>query len=215
MFFLRKPKISPARLLQQYEYLDLIQAGTEKHAASDGVIGAAVELARSLCEPLGLGKWAEPDPAKIFTRRCPSQGALLVHVPCGMDDCFFIVVFGGGAASPQEYFLFDIGAEYMQPRLECPAFSLAEVATEENIRRCIPLLPGKDDPFAVIELRGGTYMQVYAEAEGFHLEHQLVSPGAHYAGTEAVSAEEAADTLVSYACGKYEWAYRKWERIEI
>jgi hypothetical protein len=215
MFFLRKPKISPARLLQQHEYLDLIQAGTEKHAASDAVIHAALELARSLSEPLGLGKWAEPDPGKIYTRRCPSQGALLVHVPCGMEDCFFIAVVGRGAASAQEYFLFDIGAEYVQPRLECPAFSLAEVATEENIRRCIPLLPGKDDPFAVIELRGGTYMQVYAELEGFHLEHQLVSPAVHYRRCEAVSAEDAVETLVSYACGKYEWAYQQWERIEI
>jgi hypothetical protein len=215
MFFSRKTKTSPARLLQQHEYLDLIHPGTESHVASDAAALAAVALAREVCEPLGLGAWAEPDPAKIFTRLCPANGAMLVHVPCGMEDCFVIALFRKGAASSDEYLLFDIGAEYTQPMLDCPAFSLPEVATEANIRRWIPLLPGKADSFAVIELRGGTYMQVYADHGGFHLEHQRVSLGAHYRRSEAVSAEDAVDTLVSYACGKYEWAYEKWEQIKV
>jgi hypothetical protein len=58
-------------------------------------------------------------------------------------------------------------------------------------------------------------MQVFADLQGFHLEHQLVTPEAHYRHVQAVDADEAVETLVSYAFGKYEWAYKKWERIDL
>lgn len=54
-----------------------------------------------------------------------------------------------------------------QPMLDCPDFGVAEAANEANIRRWIPLLKDKTTAFAVIERRGGTYMQVFADAKGF------------------------------------------------
>jgi hypothetical protein len=215
MFFSRKPKLPPSRLMQLHEYLDLLQGGAEDHAASDAVKRGAVELARGLRESLRLKAWTAPELAQVFARRSKAHDALLVHVPLDIRDCFFIAIFRNGASTSQEHLLFDIGAEYQLPRLDCPEFGVAEAANEANIRRWIPLLQDKADAFAVIELRDGTYMQVFADPKGFHVEHQLVTTGAHYRSIEPLSAGEAVDTLVSYACGKYEWAYRRWERLEL
>lgn len=215
MFFSRKPKPPPSRLMQLHEYLDLLEGGTEDHAGSDAVKRSAVELARSLREPLKLEAWTTPKPAQVFARRSKAHDALLVHVPLDISDCFFIAIVRNGASIAQEYLLFDIGAEYHQPMLDCPEFGVAEPADEANIRHWIPLLEDKPSAFAVIEQRGGTYMQVFADHKGFHLEHQLVTTGAHYRSPEPVSADEAVDTLVSYACEKYEWARKPWERLEL
>lgn len=215
MFFSRKPKLPTSRLMQLHEYLGLLQGGTEDHAGSDAVKRSALELARSLREPLQLKAWTAPGLAHVFARSSRAHDALLVHVPLDMSDCFFIAIFRSGASTAQEHLLFDIGAEYQQPMLDCPEFGVAEPANEANIRHWIPLLQGEPSAFAVIELRGGTYMQVFADPKGFHLEHQLVTTGAHYRSTEPVSADEAVNTLVSYACGKYEWANKPWERLEL
>ncbi|KIQ34680.1 hypothetical protein RT97_06540 [Variovorax paradoxus] len=215
MFFSRKPKLLPSRLIQLHEYLDLLQGGTEEHAASDAVKRSAVALAHSLREPLRLKDWATPELAQVFARRAKANDALLVHVPLDIRDCFFIAVFRNGASAAQEHMVFDIGAEYQTPMLDCPDFGVAEPATEANIRHWVPLLKDEASAFAVIELRGGTYMQVYADAKGFHLEHQLVTTGAHYHSAEPLSADAAVDTLVSYACGKYEWAYKRWEWLAL
>ena len=215
MFFSRKPKPPPSTLIQLHAYLDLLEGGTEADPASDAVKRSAVELALSLREPLRLGGWAAPEPTQVFARRSKAHDALLVHVPLDLRDCFFIAIFRDGAAAAQEYLLFDIGAEYQQPMLDCPEFGIAEAANEANLRRWIPLLKDKASAFAVIELRGGTYMQVFADDRGFHLEHQLVTTGAHYRSAEPLGADAAVDTLVSYACGKYEWARRRWERIAL
>lgn len=215
MFFSRKPKPPPSRLMQLHEYLDLLKEGTEDHAVSDAVKRSAVELALKLRESLRLKAWTAPELAQVFARRSKAHDALLVHVPLDISDCFFIAIFRDGASTAHEYLLFDIGAEYQLPMLDCPEFGVAESANEANIRRWVPLLQDKASAFAVIELRGGTYMQVFADLKGFHLEHQLVTTGTHYRSTEPVSAEDAVDTLVSYACGKYEWAYKRWERLEL
>ncbi|MGJ7501280.1 hypothetical protein ACSFBF_13040 [Variovorax sp. ZT5P49] len=215
MFFSRKPKPPPSRLIQLHEYLDLLHGGTEDHAASDAIKRSAVDLAGSLREPLRLNAWTAPELAQVFARRSKAHDALLVHVSLGIPDCFFIAIFRNGASSAQEHLLFDIGAEYQQPMLDCPDFGVAEAANEANIRHWVPLLQNDANAFAVIELRGGTYMQVFADAKGFHLEHQLVTTGAHYRSAEPLSADQAVDTLVSYACGKYEWAYKHWEWLEL
>lgn len=215
MFFSRKPKPPSSRLMQLHEYIDLLHGGTEDHAGSDAVKQSAVALAHSLRAPLQLKAWTAPALAQVFARRSQAHDALLVHVPLDIRDCFLIAIFRNGASTAQEHLLFDIGAEYQEPMLDCPEFGVAEPANEANIRHWIPLLQGSPSAFAIIERRGGTYMQVFADAEGFHLEHQLVTPGAHYRSVEPVSAEEAVGILVSYACEKYEWAYKPWERLEL
>jgi hypothetical protein len=213
MFFSTKPKKTAARLLQQHEYLDLLEGGLEKQQPSDAETASALALAREVWSPLHLGTWDE-SASNTFAWRNQERGQVLVHVPTGLQDCFLIVAFGGGTATPDAYILFDVGAEYVHASIACPAFGLVGPTSVEDISRVIPQLPEKTEPFTVVELRGGTYMQVYADEQGFHLEHQLVTPGAHYRCVDVVSPEVAVDTLVSYAFGKYEWAYdRRWERI--
>lgn len=59
-------------------------------------------------------------------------------------------------------------------------------------------------------------MQVYADGQGFCLEHQLVTTGAHYRCASVLGPEDAADTLVSYAFGSYDWARTKrWEHMSL
>jgi len=215
MFFTKKSNTPAVRHLQKHEYLDLLQGGTHDHAVSDEIKRAALRLAQAHADSLGLEATPEPPMESIFARRSTSEEALLVHVPVKMEDCFIITVFASGASDAQAFILFDIGAEYLQPMLDCPAFGPSAPATEENIRNWVPLLPGQDSPFALIDLREGTYMQVYADQDRFHLEHQMVSTGAHYRYFKPVEAAEATEVLLSYALGKYEWAYKGWEKMDL
>jgi len=98
----------------------------------------------------------------------------------------------------------------------CPAFSLEAPADEADIRRCLPCLVGQPDPFAIIELRGGTYMQVQTEGEGFCLEHQEVTTASHYRVEGVITADQAVSAFLSYAFGKNEWAFKhRWIRIDL
>lgn len=214
MFFSSRPKKKAAKLLQQHEYLDLLKGDLERHQPSDAEAAGALALAHKVWSPLQLGAWEEPR-SDTFAWRNRERGQVLVHVSTATQDCFLIVVFSDAAATPDAYILFDIGAEYVQASIACPALGLVGPTSIEDITRAIPQLPGQAEPFVVVELRGGTYMQVYADGQGFHLEHQLVTPGAHYRCLDIVGPKVAVETLVSYAFGKYEWAYdRRWERID-
>ena len=215
MFFFNKSKERPVELLQIHQYLALLEGGMEAHEASASTKVRALALASDVWQSLALGVWNEIDPARIDAWRNKVHGHVLVHIPTGIEDCFLIVIFEGTPA-PLAYFLFDIGAQYTTPTIFCPAYGLEQSATETDIRGVIPQLPASSDAFVVLELRGGTYMQVHADGRGFHLEHQLVTTGAHYRCASALGADDAAETLVSYAFGSYEWARNKrWERMSL
>ena len=215
MIFFNRSKKRPVELLQLHQYLGLLDGGMEAHEASNNVKVAALALAREVWQSLSLGTWDKIDPANIDAWRNKIQGQTLVHIPTSIEDCFLIVIFNE-SAEPVAYFLFDIGAQYTTPNLFCPAFGLEQVATETDIRRVIPELPAISESFVVLELRGGTYMQVYADGQGFHIEHQLVTIGAHYRCASVLGPNDAADTLVSYAFGSYEWTRNKrWERMSL
>lgn len=217
MFFSRKPSAPPPRHFQKHEYLDLLQGGSEEYAVSDQIKRAALALLQSHAEALKLEAEAEPELASIFARRCRSQDALLVHVPVGLEDCFLIVIFMGDESHAHGFILFDIGAQYLQPVIECLDFGPKAPVTEANIREWVPLLLSSENyPFAIIELRGGTYIQVYSDLDGFHLEHQMVTTGAHYRYARGpVEVDEAIEVLISYAFGRYEWAYKGWEKMAL
>lgn len=215
MLFFNRPKKRSVEHLQLHQYLALLDGGMEAHEASGVEKVAALALARDVWQSLALGAWEEINPARIDAWRNKVHGQTLVHIPAGIEDCFLVVVFNESAA-PLAYFLFDIGSQYTSATIFCPAFGLEQTATETDIRRVVPQLPTSSESFVVLELRGGTYMQVYADGQGFHLEHQLVTTGAHYRCTSVVGPEDAADTLVSYAFGSYEWARTKrWERMSL
>lgn len=216
MFFSKKPKKRSPRLLQIAEYLDLVSGGLVSAEISEGAKAAALSLACDLWGSLALGNWAEIDPAAVTAWRSKMDGHVLVHVPAVANDCFLIVLLGSEPVAPDSYILFDIGAEYASATFSSPSLELAGAANEGDIRRAIPELPGKPDPFAILDLRGGTYMQVYADEQGFHLEHQLVTTAAHYRCADIIGPDEAVEAFLSYAFGNYEWAYKwRWERIPL
>lgn len=216
MFFFKKSSQRNPKLLQLSEYLDLLEGGLVSTDISDATKASALNLAREVWDSLTLGAWTAINPAAVIAWRNKSSGHVLVHIPVAGDECFLIVPLVDEAATPDSYILFDIGAEYVNATFSCPAFELAGIATEDDIRQAIPELRGKADPFAILDLRGGTYMQVYADAQGFHLEHQLVTSAAHYRCVEVVGPDEAVDAFLSYAFGDYDWAYkRRWERIAL
>jgi len=210
-----KHKKKAARLLQQHEYLDLLEGGLERHHPSSEETVRALALAHEVWIPLQLVAW-EKKQLDMSAWRSRARGHVLVHIPTAIQDCFLVVVFDESSTTPDAYILFDIGAAYMPVSLDCPTLGLEGPTSEQEIRRVIPQLLGKEEPFVVVELRGGTYMQVYADEQGFHLEHQLVTPGAHYSCVDIVGPEVAIETLVSYAFGNHEWAYeRRWEHIKL
>lgn len=213
LFASRSAAPTPSRLMQLHEDLALLQEGTEEFAAGERIKRDALSLAQRLREELRLPLGPEPSLELVLARRCQVQRISLVHVPLAAKDCFFIAMYHQDASSAHAHLVFDIGAEYQRPFLECPDFGVCEEATEDNLRHWIPRLAEAPDAFAIVERRDGTYMQVYADDRGFHLEHQLVTTGCHYRTAQPVSSEAAVDTLVSYACGKYEWANRAWDRM--
>jgi hypothetical protein len=214
--FAKKSQLPAIKQLQVHEYLDLLREGTDKTEITGEPLTSSQTVARSLWPELGVGAWPQRGPQAPFSVRSRSSGKLLVHVPAGPPDSFLILVLSSQGLNPSEYILFDIGAQYMQPTFSCPAFGAEGKAEEATIRQCIPQLVGHRDPFAVLELREGTYMQVYADGDRFELEHQLVSTTSHYRTTAPVSAEEATTAFLSYAFGNNEWAHQhRWERINL
>lgn len=213
LFASRPAASTPSRLMQLHEYLALLQEGTEEFAAGERIKRDAFSLALSLREELRLPLGPERSLELVLARRCKVQRISLVHVPLAAEDCFFIAMYRQDASSAHAHLVFDIGAEYQRPFLECPDFGVGEEATEDNLRRWIPRLAEAPDAFAIVKRRDGTYIQVYADDRGFHLEHQLVTTGCHYRAAQPVGSEAAVETLVSYACGKYEWAHQAWDRM--
>jgi hypothetical protein len=214
------------RLLQLHEYVALLDGGTDKHPIGDDVSKACLSQAESIWPQLRMSSWTDRPRTIEYVARCRVTGRLLVHVSSDWKDCFLILVVPPHHLPPHHlpphhletegYLLFDIGAEYREARLVCPAFGLDHVANESEIRGTIPLLPGASDPFAILETGEGTYMQTYAEGGMFDVEHQLVSLASHYRLTRRVSAEVVVSLFLSYAFGRKEWASEYvWEKMEL
>jgi hypothetical protein len=209
------------RLLQLHEYLALLDGGTDKHPIGDDVSKACLSRAESIWPQLRMSSWTDRPRTIEHVARCRVTGRLLVHVSSDWKDCFLILVVPPHHLPPHHletegYLLFDIGAEYQEARLVCPAFGLDHVANEPEIRKTIPLLPGARDPFAILEIGEGTYIQTCAEGGMFDVEHQLVSVASHYRLARRVSAEVVVSLFLSYAFGRKEWAREHvWEKMEL
>lgn len=201
--------------LQFHEYLALLE-GSIKSATPDPALAETwLEQAKKLWPQLGIAKWAKHPRQVEYVARTPA-GVQFVHVTADWTNCFLILVVPAGAVQADAWILFDIGAQYNEPMLICPAFDLEEAATPEQVRTIIPQLGGEDDPFAILEIGDGTYLQTYAEGDLYEVEHQLVSTKQHFKLPEPVEAAVVVDLFLSYAFGKYEWSReRVWEPMEL
>jgi hypothetical protein len=204
------------RLLQLHEYLALLDGGANTQSADDALSDACLEQARAIWPQLGLHAWEERNRSVEAVACCHASGKLLVHVSADWKNCFAILVVPPGRLQAEAFILFDIGAEYGDVRFICPAFDLDQVAEEGTIRHYVPQLGDKRDPFAVLEIGDGTYMQAYAKGGVYNVEHQLVSLSSHYRLEKSVSAEVVINLFLSYAFGKKEWARDfNWTKMDL
>jgi hypothetical protein len=166
---------------------------------------------------LQIGAWEHRDRRVEHVARCNTSETVLVHVSADWKDCFLILVVPPRQVQADGFLLFDIGAEYRPMRFICPTFELDDIADEATIARCLPQLQGARDPFAILESRGGTYMQTLARGGGvFDVEHQLVSLASHYRLEGRVTGDVVVGLFLSYAFGRQEWARQhKWSRVDL
>ena len=90
-------------------------------------------------------------------------------------------------------------------------------ALQDVILDTIPNLRDHDDPFAILAIADGTYLQTYWNSDGtYDLEHQLVTTKFHYRALGKVNVGNVCDAFISYAFGKKEWATDfTWERVKL
>lgn len=205
------------RQLQFHEYWSLLEGGTSPDSVSDDIRNASLHEAQILWPQLRILPWESRERRIEYVARSDATDKLLLHVSADWDNCFLILVLPRGQSRPESYILFDIGAEYQEPRFCCHAFDVEDVPTEEMIRYYLPQLHELDaDPYAILDIGDGTYMQCYAEDGLFDLEHQLVSTASHYCANRRVDTESAVNAFLSYAFGKKEWAFElQWRKMEL
>lgn len=204
------------RLLQLHEYLELLDGGTEAYQGGDTFFRVYLEQARAAWPVLQISSWEDRHRAIEYVAICRANGEKLVHISADWKDCFLILVVPQHQSHAEAYILFDIGAEYREARLICPAFEIDQVATQKMIRETIPRLKGETDPFAILQTGDGTYFQAYEDCGMFDVEYQLVSLSSHYLLERQVDAETVLDLFLSYAFGKKEWARDyKWNKMEL
>ena len=126
-----------------------------------------------------------------------------MHVNADWENCFLILITPADTVEPEAYLLFDIGAEYRELTLTCPTLQLEDAVSDALIEESIRNLPGREDPFAILDAGEGTYLQTFAEEEeGFHIEHQLVSTASHYALPELVPRMSPSNCSIRTRLGK-------------
>ena len=198
--------------------MKILEGGANKHAVDDALSKYSIAQAESIWPQLKISSWSDHPRSVEYVAKCEVSGKLLVHITTDWKDCFLVLVMSPDELKAEGYILFDIGAEYQQIRLVCPTLGLDQVAEEGMIRSTVFRLPGKRDPFAILEANERNYIQAYwMEDDGlFDVEHQLVSIASHYDLETRVSAEVVVNLFLSYALGYKEWACEHtWKKMDI
>jgi hypothetical protein len=123
------------RQLQFHEYLALLDGKASTEPPSEAVSHAALEEAQLLWPHLKIGDWTDRERKVEYVAKCLATGTLLVHVSADWENSFLILVVPPGRVQADAYILFDIGAEYTEPRFICPAFEIDGVADESVVAR--------------------------------------------------------------------------------
>ncbi len=196
------------QLIDKLRYLRLMNEGpcdvfTPSSAAIDRVLKYATDEFPKL--ELKQRKLKATDIAGAF-RHGKHAFYHVKAFPRRLAETFVIVV-----ASEDEEFrghiLIDLAAEYSQSYLDCPSLGFADHPVASDIERLIPQIhPDDDNPFAILSVGEGTYMQTLRTDEGYILEHQLVNTSSHYEIPQVASTDQAVSAMIAYAFGKNdEW----------
>jgi len=77
--------------------------------------------------------------------------------------------------------------------------------SDEVIRGILAGLPSLKEPFAILEISPGTYVQTYWSENGYELEFQEGTVDRHYRVTRWLSREETVDAFLRFAGGDRPW----------
>jgi hypothetical protein len=78
-------------------------------------------------------------------------------------------------------------------------------ATPEIIAEVIPLLNGKDNPFAILQQTELTYMQTLWTPNGYDIEYQEQNVMHHYQLKKLINEQKAISIFQSYLLGEDDW----------
>lgn len=210
----RAPK--SLRLYQLHEFLGLVD-GVTGFEALQALNDACMQAAQAIWPLTGLDPWDAFKRKASFCYACADGRHGYLHIDADHDNCFVIIVFEVKDARPIGWLLFDIGAEYREVIYTCPAIDYEDEATPEVIESSIPKLLAHRDPYAILDLGAGTYMQaLQKEEDAYELEHQLVTTACHYRAAGTLTAAQVISVFKSYAFGKKEWAREIiWEKMDL
>lgn len=90
-------------------------------------------------------------------------------------------------------------------KLIVPSLGRNEEATPEGIAEIIPLLAGKDDPFAILEQSEFTYAQTLWTPNGYDLEYQEQNIMNHHRIKSLLPKAKLITVLQSYLSGDPNW----------
>jgi hypothetical protein len=202
-------------LLQLHEYLRFLHAGIEDHQLSQSELDRCMSAAQEIWPDTGLLPWESTPRTVAYVWRSKDGRHAAAHITADRENCFLIVVLSEERAS--SYIVFDIGAEYSEAEYICPSIGYQGPAQRDVILNSIPNLRDHGDPFAILDVGGGTYLQTRQYRNGtYQLEHQLVTTKFHYRALGEINANEVCEAFISYAFGKKEWATDlTWERVEL
>jgi len=203
------------KLLQLHEYLGLLRAGTGPHEPSQNELDRCMSAAREIWPDTGLLPWESAPRTVAYVCKCDNGRHIAAHITADTKDCFLIVFLSEERAS--SYIVFDIGAEYTGMEYTCPSIDYHGPPQRDLILKSIPNLRDHKDPFAILAIADGTYLQTYQNPNGtYDLEHQLVTTKFHYRALGEVNTDRACEAFISYAFGKKEWAFDfAWRRVDL
>ena len=203
------------KLLQLHEYLRFLHAGIGRHQLSQRELDRCMSAAQELWPDTGLLPWESAPRTVGYAWKSNDGRHIAGNITADRENCFLIVVLSEG--HPSSYILFDIGAEYTQAEYICPSIGYQGPAEQDVILKSLPNLRDHQDPFAILEVGNGTYLQTRQYRNGtYQLVHQLVTTKFHYRALGEINVSEVCDAFISYAFGKKEWATDlTWELVEL
>ena len=205
------------KLLNKLQYLSLIKESPEKILPTNENLSSIFTISEEVFYALDLKnrKLTIKDITAIFKH----DEFLFYHIKAypRKDPETQVIIIVDENQKTEGYILIDFLSEYTRPLLECPSLDFEDVVTKEDIELLIPKIDINDnDPFAILSIGEGTYMQTMKTDEGFILEHQLVNHRCHYEAVGNLSVEQVIAAMVSYAFGKNEWLETiDWQHQEI
>ncbi len=102
-------------------------------------------------------------------------------------------------------------------KLYCPTLGIEnEEASLGKLEYALRNLPGKEDPFLILEKSEMTYMQAEYLEKGYKLEYQIKTVEEHYRSCNEISIEEAITAFRGYFSKLDLWKHElEFEKIEI